>query len=102
MSTFFWISYVVLWLLVVPLVVLNLILFRQLGIMVMGTARGINQSGVPVGKPLPSVTTTILQGGEWSTNEIHGTPSLMLFGSPTCKECAASCLTSEESPSYIT
>ncbi|ANA82760.1 methylamine dehydrogenase [Paenibacillus glucanolyticus] len=88
MNTFFWISYSILWLLVVPLVILNLVLFRQLGIMVMGTARGVNQSGIPVGKKIPEAVTTKLQGTEWSTSELMGMPSLMLFGSPTCKECA--------------
>ena len=53
MNTFFWISYTMLWILVVPLVILNLVLFRQLGIMVMGTARGVNQSGIPVGHKIP-------------------------------------------------
>ncbi|MFG1731804.1 methylamine dehydrogenase [Paenibacillus sp. 843] len=88
MNTFFWISYTMLWILVVPLVILNLVLFRQLGIMVMGTARGVNQSGIPVGNKIPGASTTTLQGAEWSTSELIGTPSLMLFGSPTCKECA--------------
>ncbi|AYB43870.1 thioredoxin fold domain-containing protein [Paenibacillus lautus] len=88
MNSFFWISYAILWILVVPLVILNLVLFRQLGIMVMGTARGVNQSGIPVGNKMPRATTTTLQGAEWSTGELIGTPSLMLFGSPTCKECA--------------
>ncbi|MBD7968397.1 thioredoxin fold domain-containing protein [Paenibacillus gallinarum] len=88
MSTFFWISYAILWLLVVPLVILNLILFRQLGIMIMGTARGVNQSGIPVGERLPAATTTHLDGRQWSTEELKGRPALMLFGSPTCRECA--------------
>lgn len=88
MNTFFWISYTLLWILVVPLVLLNLVLFRQLGIMAMGTARGVNHSGIPVGKPLPKATTKTLQGGQWSTGELMGTPSILLFGSPTCKECA--------------
>ncbi|MCM3782649.1 thioredoxin fold domain-containing protein [Neobacillus mesonae] len=88
MTTFFWISYIVLWFLVVPLVILNLVLFRQLGIMIMGTARGVNQSGIPVGQKIPRAATLSLKGHEWSTLELVGTPSLMLFGSPTCKECA--------------
>lgn len=88
MSTFFWISYVILWVLVVPLIILNLILFRQLGIMIMGTARGVNQSGIPVGEKLPAATTVHLDGWKWSTEELKGSPVLMLFGSPTCKECA--------------
>ncbi|MFD2700392.1 TlpA family protein disulfide reductase [Paenibacillus shunpengii] len=88
MSTLFWLSYIMLWLLVVPLVMLNLVLFRQLGIMIMGTARGVNQSGIPIGHKLPQAAAFRLEGEEWSTAELLGAPSLMLFGSPTCKECA--------------
>ncbi|WP_211750379.1 methylamine dehydrogenase [Paenibacillus sp. Marseille-Q4541] len=88
MSTFFWVSYLILWLLVIPLVILNLVLFRQLGIMIMGTARGVNQSGIPVGKRLPVATTFHIDGTEWSTDELLGTSALILFGSPTCRECA--------------
>lgn len=89
MNTFFWISYIILWLLVVPLVLLNLVLFRQLGIMVMGTARGVNQSGIPVGRSLPGAETTDLHGRSWTTSELFGTSAVMLFASPTCKECAS-------------
>lgn len=88
MSTLFWLSYIMLWLLVIPLVILNLVLFRQLGIMIMGTARGVNQSGIPIGHKIPQVAAFRLKGEEWSTVELLGSPSLMLFGSPTCKECA--------------
>lgn len=88
MNSFFWISYTVLWLLIVPLLLLNLILFRQLGIVVMGTARGVGQSGLPVGKSLPNVSSITTEGKPWSTDLIKSTPSLLLFGSPTCKECA--------------
>lgn len=88
MNAFFWISYTILWLLVVPLVLLNLVLFRQLGIMVMGTARGVNQSGIPVGRKLPKAETSTLYGKPWTTEALYGNSAIMLFASPTCKECA--------------
>jgi methylamine dehydrogenase accessory protein MauD len=88
MPTFFWISYTVLWILIIPLIILNLVLFRQLGIMVMGTARGVNQSGIPIGKKLPTAKTTDLNGREWSTDDLSGKSTVLLFGSPSCKECA--------------
>lgn len=88
MTGFFWVSYVILWLLVLPLVILNLVLFRQLGIMIMGTARGVNESGIAVGKSLPVASTIHIDGSSWSTNELKGSSALMLFGSPTCRECA--------------
>ena len=89
MNVFFWVSYITLWLLVVPLVVLNLVLFRQLGIVVMGTARGVNQSGIPAGRRLPKVGSVTIQGQDWSTESVKGRPHLLIFGSPTCKECSA-------------
>ncbi len=88
MSTFFIISYIALWILVVPLVILNLILFRQLGIFVMGTARGVDQSGIPVGRLLPKAKSLTLHGEQWSTETIKGRAHILLFGSPRCKECA--------------
>ncbi|PLR77934.1 methylamine dehydrogenase [Bacillus sp. V3-13] len=87
MSTIFLTSYIVLWLLVVPLVILNLILFRQLGIMVMGTARGVNESGIPIGKKLPYFESEELDGVKWNLGQELGKPSLFLFISPRCNEC---------------
>ncbi|HEX6289735.1 MAG TPA: redoxin domain-containing protein [Herpetosiphonaceae bacterium] len=89
MSTFFWASYVALWLLIVPLVILNLLLFRQVGIMVMGTARGVNQSGIPAGRRLPAVNSVTIHGKPWSSESVKGRPHVLLFGSTTCKECSA-------------
>lgn len=87
MNTFFLISYALLWLLVIPLVLLNLVLFRQLGIMVMGTARGINQSGLPIGKMIPKVDGLKTDGTPWSTSDLLGQSHILFFGSTTCSEC---------------
>ncbi|MFZ3591776.1 methylamine dehydrogenase [Bacillus sp. DJP31] len=87
MNTLFIISYIILWLLIVPLIILNLVLFRQLGIMVMGTARGINDSGVPIGKKLPFFESYNLEGVRWNLGNEVGKPSLFLFVSPRCTEC---------------
>jgi methylamine dehydrogenase accessory protein MauD len=87
MSTLFLISYFVLWALVIPLTILNLILFRQMGILIMGTARGIHDSGVPIGKKLPYFEGVSVDGLKWNINKEMGSPSLFLFVSPTCSEC---------------
>lgn len=87
MNTFFLVSYIILWVLVITLTLLNLILFRQLGIMVMGTARGINRSGLQIGKMVPKVDGVSVDGNNWSTSAILGKPHLLFFGSTTCSEC---------------
>lgn len=87
MSTVLIFSNIFLWVLMVPLVILNLILFRQMGILIMGTARGVNNSGVPIGKKLPSFKGHKLDGSIWDFNTILGKSSLFLFVSPFCGEC---------------
>ncbi len=87
MTIYFWLSYVVLWVIVFVMLVVNLVLFRQLGIMVMGTARGINDSGIPVNRKLPFVVSKTVDGRSWNTDAIKGKPHLLFFGSPNCAEC---------------
>lgn len=88
MNAPFLISYFILWTLVFSLVLLNLVLFRQVGIMVMGNARGINRSGLPTGRKIPNVQTRRVDGSSWSTSQINGEAHILLFGTPTCKECS--------------
>ena len=86
--TFFNISYIILWILFVPLLLLNLVLFRQLGIMVMGTARGVNNSGIPVGNKIPNISTyTRINNEIWEPSMLDKEPTLVFFGSPHCAEC---------------
>jgi len=79
MSSFFWGSYTLLWLLVGALTLLNLVLFRQLGIFIMGTARGIHRSGIPVGHRLPIAESSTTTGAPWSTAQVVGRPHLLFF-----------------------
>lgn len=84
---FFVLSYAVLWGLVLASLILNVVLFRQLGIMVMGTARGVEDSGIPVGKLLPSLELRTIDDAPWSTTALGGQPSLLFFGATYCREC---------------
>ncbi|WP_078598333.1 redoxin domain-containing protein [Evansella clarkii] len=88
MSNFFWISYISLWVLVFPLLIMNLILYRQLGIMVMGTSRGVNQSGIPIGRELPKIPLKSIRNLKWSIENNYGTSTLVMFASTKCEECS--------------
>jgi thioredoxin-related protein len=67
--------------------VLTAVLFRQLGLMVMGSARGANDSGISVGRRLPRLDLIDARTG--AAVDVHdGRPALVFFGSTTCHECA--------------
>lgn len=87
MSEVFWVSYGVLWVVLLASLVLTAVLFRQLGIVIMGTARGVNDSGYPVGKTLPDISVKKLDGTQWSPRDEVGQPHLVFFGAPYCEEC---------------
>ena len=80
-------SLVLLWLVVLVTLGLCLLIFRQLGIMVMGTARGVNESGIPPGRRLPALRLRTVAGAEWSPDVQAGRPYLLFFGAPHCREC---------------
>lgn len=73
-------------LLMVAQLTLTLVLFRQLGIMIMGTTRGLDDSGIRVGRLLPDLALTTVDGSDWSPRG-GGSPSLVFFGAPHCVEC---------------
>lgn len=67
--------------------VLTAVLFRQLGIFVMGSARGANDSGISVGRRLPRLPLADVRTG--NAVDVHDArPRLLFFGSTTCGECA--------------
>ncbi|MBC6458636.1 TlpA family protein disulfide reductase [Actinomadura sp. HBU206391] len=67
--------------------ILTAVLFRQLGVFVMGTARGANDSGISVGRRLPELQLLDARTGE-VVDPHDGRPKLLFFGSTTCRECA--------------
>jgi methylamine dehydrogenase accessory protein MauD len=81
------ISYIVLWLFVIALGVLVLLLYRQLGIMYLGTAEGVSRDGLARGARAPDFSLTDQYGQPQRLSSYRGTPVLLLFGSPHCSPC---------------
>jgi hypothetical protein len=87
-STWWEVSSIVQWVVILALVIMNAVLFRQLGIMIMGSRRGIDMSGIPVGKKLPADSLQTVSGGRWAPADWLGEKYLMFFGGTYCGECA--------------
>ena len=81
------ISYIVLWILVLGLGVLVIVLYRQLGIMYLGTAEGVSRDGLPRGAQAPDFTLTDQYGEVHRLSSYRGRPVALLFGSPHCNPC---------------
>ncbi|HEX8600775.1 MAG TPA: TlpA disulfide reductase family protein [Chloroflexia bacterium] len=81
------VSYIVLWLVVLVLLVLVILLYRQLGIMYLGSAEGVSRDGLDVGTQAPDFSLTDQYGNLQRPSDYRGRPLLLLFGSPTCGPC---------------
>ncbi len=66
----------------------TVVLFRQLGLFVMGTARGAHDSGIALGRRLPSFELEDLGSGGVRAVPSAGTAQLVVFANTACKECA--------------
>ncbi len=76
------ISYIVLWAAVLALGVLVLLLYRQLGIMYLGTAEGVSRDGIDRGATAPDFALTDQHGALQRLSGYRGRPVMLLFGSP--------------------
>ena len=81
------VSYIVLWILVLALGALVLLLYRQLGIMYLGSAEGVSRDGLPKGTPAPDFTLTDQYGHQQRVAAYRGRPLLLIFGSAGCSPC---------------
>lgn len=81
------ISYIVLWVVVLGLALLVLLLYRQLGIMYLGTAEGVSRDGLEKGTRAPDFSLTDQHGTVHRLSSLRGRPVLLLFGSPHCSPC---------------
>jgi methylamine dehydrogenase accessory protein MauD len=81
------ISYIVLWALVLGLGVLVILLYRQIGIMYLGTAEGVSRDGLERGVAAPDFALTDQYGNTHRLSNYRGRPVLLLFGSPHCSPC---------------
>jgi methylamine dehydrogenase accessory protein MauD len=89
MNSWFAASYIFLWILVVVSVVFTAITFRQLGVFIMGSARGIHDSGIPIGRRVPDIPLKTFDGGSWLPGREAGSPYILFFGATYCKDCAS-------------
>lgn len=81
------VSYVALWIIVLGMGVLILLLYRQLGIMYLGSAEGVSRDGLPKGTQAPDFNLTDQYGTPQRLTNYRGRPTLLLFGSPHCSPC---------------
>jgi methylamine dehydrogenase accessory protein MauD len=81
------VSYIVLWLVVLVLLVLVILLYRQLGIMYLGSAEGVSRDGLEPGAPAPDFALVDQYGNLQRPQDYRGRPLLLLFGSPNCGPC---------------
>ncbi|MEA2575970.1 MAG: hypothetical protein QOH93_3268 [Chloroflexia bacterium] len=81
------VSYIVLWLVVLVLLVLVILLYRQLGIMYLGSAEGVSRDGIETGSVAPDFSLTDQYGNLQRPQDYRGRPLLIVFGSPTCGPC---------------
>ena len=81
------VSYIALWVLVLAVFVLVLLLYRQLGIMYLGSAEGVSRDGLERGTRAPDFSLTDQYGQTHRLSSYKGRPVLLLFGSPHCSPC---------------
>lgn len=86
MSAWITVSMLALWVAVIVLTVMNVVLYRQLGIMVMGSARGLEESGLPIGRRVPAGPFPQLDGNDWAPAE-QLAPYLLFFAGTYCTDC---------------
>ena len=81
------VSYIALWAVVLFQGVVIFLLLRQLGVIYLGTARGVARDGLPVGERAPDFAAADLDGRPVSLADFRGRPLLLIFGSPGCGPC---------------
>lgn len=87
MSVLFWISYGVMWILLLGLLLLMLLVFRQFGLVYLKTADGVSRGGIPVGTVIPDLQFSALSGSKVQLSDYAQQPLLLLFTAPTCAPC---------------
>src|SRR5438128_2483302 len=81
------ISYIALWALVLVLAMLVLLLYRQLGIMYLGSAEGVSRDGLAPGTKAPDFSLTDQYDNAQRLANYRGRAAVLLFGSPHCSPC---------------
>jgi methylamine dehydrogenase accessory protein MauD len=84
------VSVVVLWVLVLLLSIIVILLYRQFGLLYIGSGRRIRMTGLAVGKHAPNGLNLTVEGQDrelsWATAEA-GRGTVLIFGGPLCPLC---------------
>lgn len=89
MNSIFYISYGLLWVLLVLEGTLLLLVYRHFGMMALGSGEGIERDGLAVGDMGLQVAGVTADGGEFTWSPVARQPQLVLFASAGCQPCEA-------------
>src|SRR5438067_7226270 len=81
------VSFIALWIIVIGEGVLILLLYRQLGVLYLGSAAGVSRDGLAVGSQAPDFTLADIDGQPHKLSSMRGRNILLLFGSSHCDPC---------------
>jgi methylamine dehydrogenase accessory protein MauD len=81
------VSFIVLWIIVLVQGVLIFLLYRQLGILYLGSASGVSRDGLAVGSKAPDFQLPDSTGRVQSLAQYRGRPVVLVFGSAHCDPC---------------
>jgi thiol-disulfide isomerase/thioredoxin len=87
MSAAFYVSYVLMWALLLFQGVLLLLVYRHFGFMALGRLEGVQRDGLAVGESAPAVSGVTAEGVDVAWNPVTDRPSLLLFVAPDCEPC---------------
>ena len=88
MSDVFYLSYTVMWLLVLVQGVLLLLVYRHFGLAALGTFEGVQRDGLSIGQQVPPISATGEHGQPVSWQPNGQQAHLLMFVSPDCEPCA--------------
>jgi methylamine dehydrogenase accessory protein MauD len=87
MSSFVDVSIVLIWVLLIGISVLVLLLYRQFGLLYLGSGKRVRLAGLRVGSAVPHVVVTTTAGELDLGRQRAGTYLVLLFGGPLCSLC---------------
>lgn len=80
-------SFALLWFMVIGEAIAILILARAIGAVVLGSRDAIERDGLPIGQRAPDFEAVDADGQPRNLQELLGTPSALVFASPSCPIC---------------
>jgi hypothetical protein len=83
----FWLTYASLWIIVLALAILVVLLYRQVGLVYLGSRRSVEHGGVPIGKRPPAIEVHGWEEPKMSLGAGREKPALLIFTLPGCSIC---------------